>query len=193
MKQTNLDNFFNFKNKNKNNIINNSMKNHNIFTSTPNNSPTNTNILNFSNNIVDNKISLNNNYYLLRFDGASKGNPGKAGSGAVLYDSIGNEVFTISRNLGIQTNNYAEYFGLLIGLQEASKRKIKYIHVEGDSQLIINQLTGKYRIKNEKLKILYLALQPIISGFTDIKFKHIYRNKNSRADELANKAINSLN
>lgn len=193
MKQTNLDNFFNFKNKNKNNIINNSMKNHNIFTSTPNNSPINTNILNFSNNIVDNKISLNNNYYLLRFDGASKGNPGKAGSGAVLYDSIGNEVFTISRNLGIQTNNYAEYFGLLIGLQEASRREIKYIHVEGDSQLIINQLTGKYRIKNEKLKILYLALQPIISGFTDIKFKHIYRNKNSRADELANKAINSLN
>jgi len=193
MKQTNLDNFFNFKNKDKNNIINNSMKKHSIFTSTPNNSPINTNILNFSNNVVDNKISLNNNYYLLRFDGASKGNPGKAGSGAVLYDSIGNEVFTISRNLGIQTNNYAEYFGLLIGLQEASKRDIKYIHVEGDSQLVINQLTGKYRIKNEKLKILYLALQPIISGFTDIKFKHIYRNKNSRADELANKAINSLN
>lgn len=192
MKQTNLDNFFNFKNKDKNNIINNSMKKHSIFTSTPNNSPINTNILNFSNNVVDNKISLNNNYYLLRFDGASKGNPGKAGSGAVLYDSIGNEVFTISRNLGIQTNNYAEYFGLLIGLQEASKRDIKYIHVEGDSQLVINQLTGKYRIKNEKLKILYLALQPIISGFTDIKFKHIYRNKNSRADELANKAINSF-
>lgn len=191
MKQTNLDNFFNFKNKEKNNIINNSMKKHSIFTSTPNNSPINTNILNFSNNIVDNKISLNNNYYLLRFDGASKGNPGKAGSGAVLYDSIGNEVFTISRNLGIQTNNYAEYFGLLIGLQEASRREIKYIHVEGDSQLVINQLKGKYKIKNEKLKILYLALQPIISGFTDIKFKHIYRNKNSRADELANKAINS--
>ena len=125
MKQTNLDNFFNFKNKDKNNIINNSMKKHSIFTSTPNNSPINTNILNFSNNVVDNKISLNNNYYLLRFDGASKGNPGKAGSGAVLYDSIGNEVFTISRNLGIQTNNYAEYFGLINRIARSFKKKNK--------------------------------------------------------------------
>lgn len=172
MKQTNLSNYFNIIYHNK----------------TPNNSPIITS--NNNNRIIKNNLNLNNNYYLLKFDGASKGNPGKAGAGAVMYDSIGNEIFTISRYLGKQTNNYAEYFALLLGLQEASKINIEYLKVEGDSLLVINQINGKYKIKNEKLKTIYLAIQPLLNGFKDIKFKHIYRKNNIRADELANNALN---
>ena len=130
------------------------------------------------------------NTYLLRFDGASKGNPGKAGAGAVLYLN-NNEIWNTSKYIGNNfTCNYAEYYALIIGLEEASKRDIKNLNVEGDSQLVINQLNGKFRVKSLNIIDLYTRAKFLSNEFDLITFKHIYRNYNQRADELANLLIN---
>lgn len=130
------------------------------------------------------------NTYLLRFDGASKGNPGKAGAGAVLYLN-NNEIWNSSKYIGNNfTCNYAEYYAVIIGLEEAVNRNIKNLNVEGDSQLIINQLTGKFRVKSTNLIDLYTRAKFLSNLFDFITFNHIYRNYNQRADELANLLIN---
>ena len=123
--------------------------------------------------------------YVMRFDGASRGNPGKAGAGAVIYEND-KEIWTTSRYLGIQTNNYAECFAMVLGIEEAYNRGIRNLLVEGDSMLIINQLKGKWQIKNKDLKMLHLSIDLILKSFNSIIYNHIYRNFNSRADELAN-------
>jgi|TARA_B110000259_G_scaffold18058_1_gene19069 ribonuclease HI len=138
---------------------------------------------------VNNDTDKKKQTYLLRFDGASKGNPGKAGSGAVLY--LNNvEIWNGSKYIGNNyTCNYAEYYGLIIGLEEAVKKDIKYLDVEGDSLLIINQLKGKYSVKSKNLIDLYTKAKKLSKFFDYITFSHIYRNHNVRADELANLLI----
>lgn len=131
-----------------------------------------------------------NNNYLLQFDGASKGNPGKAGAGAVIYLN-NNEIWNGSKYIGNNfTCNYAEYYGLIMGLEEAFNRNIKNINVEGDSQLVINQLNGKFQVKSQNLIDLYTRAKLLSNSFDSITFTHIYRTKNQRADELANLLIN---
>lgn len=126
--------------------------------------------------------------YILRFDGASKGNPGKAGAGAVIYEND-KEIWTISRYLGKQTNNYAECSAMVLGIQEAYNREIRNLRVEGDSMLIINQLKGKWQIKNNDLKELHSLIKMKLKSFNNITYNHIYRKYNTRADELANLSI----
>jgi|TARA_B110000240_G_C13151776_1_gene305577 ribonuclease HI len=127
--------------------------------------------------------------YLLRFDGASKGNPGISGSGAVLYLND-EEIWSTSIYLEQkQTNNYAEYVGVLIGLQEAVNRCIKKLHVEGDSMLVIKQLNGEWKVKSENLIKVYKKCNKLAKKISKITFSHIYRDNNKRADELANMAI----
>lgn len=129
------------------------------------------------------------NIYLLRFDGASKGNPGKAGAGAVLYLNQ-NEIWNGSKYIGDKfTCNYAEYSGIIIGLEEALRKDIKDLYVEGDSQLVINQLKGTFKVKSHNLIDLYTKAKYLSNQFNSINFKHIYRNENARADELANLLI----
>ena len=186
MKQTKLDNFFNIKYKNKKKLIN--MEDKQLINNTPNNTPKYGAI---NNTISINPFQLNDKInseipkYLLRFDGASKGNPGIAGAGAVLYENE-KEIWSTSRYLGIQTNNYAECFAVILGINEACRRKIKNLEVEGDSMLVINQLKGKWKVNNKDLKTLYLSIQQTLKQFNNITYNHIYRNYNKRADELAN-------
>ena len=127
--------------------------------------------------------------YLLQFDGCSKGNPGKAGSGAVIYKNKteiwGKSLFVGNKN----TNNEAEYTGLIIGLEEAIDMGIKNLCVEGDSLLVINQMTGKYKVKSENLILLYNKAKELEKKFDIIIYNHIYRNLNKRADELSNMAL----
>ena len=201
MKQTRLDKFFNIKYKNnemnKNNetkIINKKILNNNCIV-TPNNTPvygSTDNIPISSINIfqLNDKIKTEIPRYTLRFDGASKGNPGKAGAGAVLYKND-KEIWSISRYLGIQTNNYAECFAVILGINEACTRGIKNLEVEGDSMLVINQLKGKWKVKNKDLKTLYLSIHQTLKQFQNITYKHIYRNYNKRADELANIGVSN--
>ena len=185
MKQTRLDSFFNIKYKKNKQLINN----------TPNNTPkygaiNNTTSINpFK---LNDKINSEIPKYLLRFDGASKGNPGIAGAGAVLYENE-KEIWYTSRYLGEQTNNYAECFAVILGIDEACRRKIKDLEVEGDSMLVINQLKGKWKVNNKDLKTLYLSIHQTLKQFNNITYKHIYRNNNKRADELANIGCNLTN
>ena len=127
--------------------------------------------------------------YLLQFDGCSKGNPGKAGAGAVIYKNKteiwGKSLFIGNKN----TNNEAEYAGLIIGLEEAIDMGIKNLYVEGDSLLVINQMTGKYKVKSENLILLYKKAKELEKQFDIIIYNHIYRNLNKRADELSNLAL----
>jgi len=125
--------------------------------------------------------------YSLYFDGASKHNPGHAACGAVLYDEYDIEIDNDSKYLGNNiTNNYAEYMGLIIGLQLALKNNITEISVYGDSLLVINQMNGVWKVKHDILKKLYANANKLIKSFDKMIFIHITRDKNKRADELAN-------
>ena len=125
--------------------------------------------------------------HTLFFDGCSKGNPGRAGAGAVLYDVNGAEVFAESVFVGhVATNNEAEYAGLILGLTEALKRGITELHVRGDSQLVIRQMQGKYKVNSPNLVPLHQSATTMASKFAKIDFEHVYRDKNQRADALSN-------
>lgn len=127
--------------------------------------------------------------FLLRFDGCSKGNPGLAGSGAVIYQNE-KEIWSGSKLVGYnETNNYAEYMGLIMGLQKATELNIVELQVEGDSMLVIKQMTGKNKVNSPNLIELHKLAIKLKSNFDNITFEHIYRVNNSRADELCNEAI----
>ena len=127
--------------------------------------------------------------YKLNFDGCSKGNPGLAGAGAVLY-LCDNEVWSESFFVGEKfTNNHAEYAGLILGLQQAKEMGINILRVEGDSLLVINHMQGIYKCKSINLIELYDKAKELEKSFESIEYHHIYRNKNKRADQLSNIAI----
>lgn len=127
--------------------------------------------------------------YKLMFDGGSRGNPGLSGAGAVLYHfnkEIWCGTFFVGEN---NTNNHAEYSGLILGLQQAKDLNIKYLRVEGDSLLVINQMKGIFKCRSENLIDLYNKAKELVSYFEIIEFNHVLRNKNKRADQLSNIAI----
>lgn len=127
--------------------------------------------------------------YKLQFDGCSKNNPGLAGAGAVIYKN-GKEIWADHLFVGTNnTNNYAEYSGLMFGLEKAIELNIKSLHIEGDSLLVINQMTGKYKCNSPNLIDQYNKAKELAAKFDSINFVHIFRNKNVRADELSNKAV----
>jgi ribonuclease HI len=129
------------------------------------------------------------NEYVMFFDGCSKGNPGKSGAGAVIYYN-GKEIWSKSLFVGEkETNNYAEYQGLLIGLIGALELKITQLSVFGDSNLVINQLNRKYKVNSQNLTVLYNESSKLVESFNSITFQHVYRTENTRADQLANDAI----
>lgn len=130
-----------------------------------------------------------NDTYSLYFDGCSKGNPGKAGAGAVIYKN-NMEVFSISIFVGEkETNNVAEYNGLLVGLREAIKLNIKELEVKGDSLLVIKQMNGEYQVKSPTLLKLFTEAKIMKQNFNKITFEHVYRANNKRADELSNQGL----
>ncbi|MDW7772384.1 MAG: ribonuclease HI family protein [Desulfobulbaceae bacterium] len=122
-------------------------------------------------------------------DGASRGNPGEAGAGIVLMDSSGNELQTRSLYLGKCTNNAAEYRALVTGLESALAAGCKKLNIFLDSELIVRQVQGIYKVKNEQLKPLHAQVEKLLTGLRFWTIKHIPREKNFRADELANKAV----
>ena len=127
--------------------------------------------------------------FIMNFDGCSKGNPGLAGVGAVIY-SLDDEIWSGSLFLGKNaTNNQSEYTGLIFGLQQAIDMKIKTLMVKGDSQLVINQMTGKYKCNSENIIELYKKAKELEKKFENIYFVHVLRHLNKRADQLSNDAI----
>ncbi|WP_082282906.1 ribonuclease HI family protein [Myxococcus hansupus] len=122
-------------------------------------------------------------------DGAARGNPGPAGAGAVLMDPTGNVVARLGRFLGTQTNNSAEYMGLLLGLKHAQSLGAREVDVYADSELLIRQLGGRYQVKSATLKPLYEEARKLLKGFTKVKLHHVPRAQNAEADEMSNRAI----
>jgi ribonuclease HI len=122
-------------------------------------------------------------------DGAARGNPGEAGCGAVIADENGVVVKELSRYLGRTTNNVAEYEGLLMGLEALLKLGQKHIVVQSDSQLLVRQLNGEYRVKDEKLKVLFAQAMRLLRQFGSYRILHVRREMNKLADRLANRGI----
>jgi ribonuclease HI len=122
-------------------------------------------------------------------DGASRGNPGQAGAGVLLKDAAGDIRLQASKYLGQATNNVAEYQALLFGLQKARELGVKNIQVFADSELLVRQLKGQYRVKAPHLLPLYEAAQRALKAFETFAISHVPREMNSLADRLANQAI----
>jgi ribonuclease HI len=131
--------------------------------------------------------------WLLMVDGAARGNPGDAGCGAVILDSNGTVVKELSCYLGHTTNNVAEYEGLLMGLEALVRLGKKRIRVQSDSQLLVRQLNGEYRVKDEKLKALFHKAMALLRQFEAYRILHVPRELNKLADRLANKGIDEAN
>lgn len=126
--------------------------------------------------------------HYLNTDGGSRGNPGPAAIGGVIKKG-GEEVVTFSEYIGEKTNNQAEYAALIIGLKYAKKNKINQIVCRLDSQLIVKQLNGEYRVKHEMMKPLFDEVKKLEKEFDLIQYEHVRREKNKRADELVNNAL----
>ncbi|MBL8951374.1 MAG: ribonuclease HI family protein [Myxococcaceae bacterium] len=122
-------------------------------------------------------------------DGAARGNPGPSGAGAVLVDPSGQVVDQLGKFLGTQTNNYAEYMGLLIGLRRARALGVREVEVYADSELMIRQLGGRYQVKSASLKPLYDEAVRLLNDFSRVKLVHLPRAMNKQADEMSNRAI----
>ncbi len=125
----------------------------------------------------------------LQFDGGSRGNPGPAGIGVVVSAADGTPLVTLGRFIGRATNNVAEYRALITALAEAKKLGAKKIIVRGDSELIIKQMRGEYRVKNPGMRNLYDEAQSLLRQFDDSRIEHNLRHKNELADKLANLAM----
>lgn len=124
-------------------------------------------------------------------DGASVGNPGDAGCGAVVVDQQGEILAEDYRYLGKSTNNYAEYQGLIMGLKMAQALGAGEVEVRLDSDLLVNQIKGEYKVKSKSLAKLYEKVMDLIGGFDDFRIVHIDRSENKKADRLATLAIST--
>jgi ribonuclease HI len=144
------------------------------------------------------KSSTNAKKYIMYFDGASRGNPGLSGAGAVIYEQVNNklvEIWSKSQFIGkSETNNIAEYGGLILGLKYAVEMDIHHLIVRGDSELVIKQVKGTYKVKSPHLIVLHKTVCDLNTHFNTIEYQHVYRDKNKRADELSNLGIqNNVN
>jgi ribonuclease HI len=126
---------------------------------------------------------------IINTDGLSKGNPGTAAIGATIKDERGKTLATISKRIGITTNNVAEYKALIAALQQAKKMGGTQLEIRADSELMIRQLNGRYKIKSEGLKPLYIEAMQLLMKFETVSLKHIPRELNAAADQLANDAV----
>jgi len=129
--------------------------------------------------------------YTLYFDGASRSNPGPASYGGVIYDEAGLEIATYKNYIGKQTNNVAEYLGCFHGVQACIQEGIKNVIIYGDSKLVVEQVSGRWKVKSPNIKPIYDEIKKVLATkpFDSIEFKHVRRNNNKRADELANQAL----
>ena len=122
-------------------------------------------------------------------DGASSGNPGPAAIGATIRDKQGRLVASISRGIGRTTNNQAEYKAIIAALEEAIRLGAGEVEVKSDSELVVKQINGKYRVKKAHLKPLYQQVKQLQNSLESFTITHIPRQQNKEADKLANVAL----
>lgn len=133
--------------------------------------------------------------FTIHADGGARGNPGPAGAGAMIRDEFGNSVASVSKFLGHRTNNFAEYEAVILAFEELGKlvpkEKISSteIVVKMDSELVVKQMKGEYKVKHPVLKGQHARLSQIAGAFKSVSFMHVRRAENSDADALANEAM----
>jgi len=127
--------------------------------------------------------------WIVYTDGASRGNPGPASFGAVIIDPLGNVRHEVSERLGMATNNVAEYRGLIAGLEAALALGARRVEVRMDSELLVRQAIGRYRVRNPGLIPLHNRVLALRRRFDEVVFRHVPRGENKRADALANQAL----
>jgi ribonuclease HI len=125
---------------------------------------------------------------IINIDGASRGNPGPAGYGCYLQPE-GRPAIELKGKLGTTTNNVAEYHGLLRALEKATDLGADEVHIRSDSELLVRQMLGLYRVKNANILPLYEAAQSLIRSIGKVTFQHVYREQNAEADRLCNEAL----
>ncbi len=129
------------------------------------------------------------NYLIAHTDGGARGNPGPAGYGVVIHDPKGNKVAALSHYLGKQTNNFAEYQALIAALEYAIEHGPRAIKVISDSELLVRQIKGIYKVKEPTLRDLHGRAQQLISRLEWFDIGHVLRGHNREADQLANEAM----
>ncbi|KAG5534969.1 hypothetical protein RHGRI_022922 [Rhododendron griersonianum] len=149
------------------------------------------------NSFANSQICQAQGFCTLEFDGASKGNPGLAGAGAVLRveggSGSGSRVCRLREGVGIATNNVAEYRALLLGLNYALQKGYKHIRVQGDSKLVVMQVQGLWKLKNQNMADLCKVAKELKDRFLSFEIRHVERDLNSAADVQANLAIHLKN
>lgn len=133
---------------------------------------------------------MSNKKIIIFSDGGARGNPGPAGLGVVIYNEKKEIVARISKFIGKTTNNQAEYRALILGLEKAKRLRASDVICYLDSELVVKQLNGEYRVKDKDLEPLFIKIHNLTLSFKSVSFNHVRREKNKEADKLVNIAIN---
>ncbi|HEU4355465.1 MAG TPA: ribonuclease HI family protein [Actinomycetota bacterium] len=128
---------------------------------------------------------------IVHCDGASRGNPGPAGIGVQITDDDGAVLAEIAQGLGIATNNQAEYTAALEGLKRALELGATRVIVRSDSRLLVEQLSGRFRVKNPTLQRLHKEVRDVAARYERVRFEHVPRERNTEADRLANEGVDA--
>jgi len=127
--------------------------------------------------------------YRANIDGGSRGNPGPAAYGVIIRDGGGEIVARLKKYIGRMTNNVAEYYGLIAAMDYAQSHAIRALRIESDSELLVKQMRGQYKVKSEDLRPLFERAQKMSKAFDSFRIEHVYREQNREADALANEAL----
>lgn len=127
--------------------------------------------------------------FVIYSDGASRGNPGPAAIGAVIFDGRGQEVYRISRRLGVATNNEAEYRAAIAALEAALALGARRVELRMDSELVVRQVTARYKVRNPRLIRYHRRILDLRGRFQEVVVRHVPRDENRLADSLANQAL----
>jgi ribonuclease HI len=127
--------------------------------------------------------------YRANIDGGSRGNPGPASYGVVIRDARGEIVAKLKKYIGRMTNNVAEYYGLIAALDYTQSHGVRALRIESDSELLVKQMRGQYKVKSAELRPLYERARKMAQSLESFRIDHVYREQNREADALANEAL----
>ncbi|MGA2429483.1 MAG: reverse transcriptase-like protein [Candidatus Acidiferrum sp.] len=130
--------------------------------------------------------------YRANIDGGSRGNPGPAAYGVVIRDAKGDVVAKLKKYIGRMTNNVAEYYGLIAALDYMQSQGIKALRIESDSELLVKQMRGQYKVRSPELQPLYERARKMAAALESFRIDHVYREQNREADALANEAMDEV-
>jgi len=130
--------------------------------------------------------------YRANIDGGSRGNPGPAAYGVVIRDAKGDVVARLKKYIGRMTNNVAEYYGLIAALDYAQSQGVKALRIESDSELLVKQMRGQYKVRSPELQPLFERARKMSQALESFRIDHVYREQNREADALANEAMDEV-